>query len=193
MSRKSSKALIALGLVAVATAAAPTAQAGVFPREVECASYDSDTNGVGERLLTVNTAPSVETHAIGGDNFFSPGPGDRGQPAQFVPGRQSWDVNFPVSPDKLTWSISGNNLEFHATADNARFGRPCADRGPQITSVQPTALKRGRHAQRLTIFGQGLSGSDVSIAGDGVHATAISDSSDQRLDVDVDVDAGADL
>src|SRR4051794_15877692 len=119
MSRKSSKALIALGLVAVATAAAPTAHADVFPREVECASYDSDANAVRERLLAVNTSESFEPHPITGSNFFYPGLDDRGQPAQFVPGRQSWDVDLAVSPDELLWSISGHNLKFHPTADNA--------------------------------------------------------------------------
>jgi hypothetical protein len=197
MSRKSSSAakiLMAMGLVTAAAASAPAAQAShVTPSGIECATYDSDANAVKERLVTVNTYNSIETIPIGANNFFYPDLDDRGQPAQFLPGRQSWDIKVPVSSDTLYWGLAGNYLEIHPTAENARFGRPCADSGPQITSVQPTALERGRHAQRLTIFGQGLSGSDVSIAGDGVHATAVEDSSDQRLDVDVDVDSDAEL
>ena len=195
MSRKSSRALMAIGLIAMAAATAPAAHAGVFPKEVECASYNPSAGTVTSRLIAVNTEHGIQSFGIGPSNFFFPDVEDRGQPAQFLPGRQGWDLELPVSSDEIFWGLGQgpNYLVFTPDADSARFGRPCADRGPQITSVQPTALHRGRQNQRLTIYGQGLSGSDVTISGDGVHATAISDTSDQRLDVTVDVDADADL
>ena len=72
-----------------------------------------------------------------------------------------------------------------------RFGRPCPERGPQITAVVPSALRAGVDGQRVTIFGQGLSGSTATVRGDGVKVHAVPDTSSQRLDVIVDVDADA--
>jgi hypothetical protein len=196
MTRTASSAkatLVAIGLVATTVIAAPAAHAATVPSGVVCSTYDVSTSQATLRLGTSNPSESIETVPIGGSNFFYPGLDDRGQPAQFIPGLQSWDLTTDANGQRLLWSINGTLVELGPFLDPEalRFGRPCPDRGPQITGVVPAALRAGVAGQRVTIFGQGLAGSTATVRGDGVTANAVPDASDQRLDVIVDVSPGA--
>jgi len=60
--------------------------------------------------------PSVP---IGPDNFFSPGPEDRGQPTYFLPRRNRFIFEVPVPPDfgdqeELVWTLRANGHEYKA-------------------------------------------------------------------------------
>jgi hypothetical protein len=160
---------------------------------VVCSTYDAATSTATLRLETRNPGNSIETVPIGANNFFYPDLDDRGQPAQFIPGLQNWDLTMGANDQQLQWGLNGVYLDLgpFLHPDTLPFGRPCPDRGPQITAVVPPALRAGVAGQQVTIFGQGLAGSSATVSGDGVNADAVADTSDQRLDVIVDVDAGA--
>lgn len=185
--------LVAIGLAATAVASPPAAQAATVPSSVVCSTFNATTSTATLRLGTRNPGNSIETVPIGANNFFYPDLDDRGQPAQFIPGLQSWDFTVAASGQQLFWGLNGTylDLELFLDPETLPFGRPCPERGPQITSVVPAALRAGVADQRLTIFGQGLAGSTATVSGAGVTADAIADTSDQRLDVIVDVDPGA--
>jgi hypothetical protein len=56
---------------------------------------------------------------VGSDNYFSPGPADRGQPTLFLPRRNRFIFEVPVpasfgEDDELTWTLRANGYEFHA-------------------------------------------------------------------------------
>jgi hypothetical protein len=188
-----SSMLLAIGLAVTVAASAPTASAETSVSGVVCSTYDASASRATLRLGTRNPDSSIETVPIGGSNFFYPGLDDLGQPAQFIPGLQSWDLNVDANGQQLIWGLHGVNFDLGPFRDPeaVRFGRPCPERGPQITAVVPSALRAGVADQRVTIFGQGLTGSTATVRGTGVTADALTDTSDQRLDVIVDVDAGA--
>jgi hypothetical protein len=195
--------LAAIG--SAATLAAWTAPAGatppVVPNGVVCGTYDASTSDATLRIGYLNTQRSFQTVPIGASNFMYPNLEDRGQPAQFIPGLGSWDLTTPADGQDLFWGLAtppGNqndtvyiNLAPYLTPDAVRFGRPCPERGPQITSVVPSALRAGVNGQRVTVYGQGLAGATATISGTGLTASTVSDTSDQRLDVMVDVPSGA--
>jgi hypothetical protein len=186
--------LIPIGLVLATTvASAPAAVAHTVPSSVVCSTYDASTSTATLRLGTRNPDNSIETVAIGANNFFYPDLDDRGQPAQFIPGLQSWDLTVGANAQDLYWGLNGAYLVLKPFLDpeTLPFERPCPERGPQITAVVPSVLRAGVADQRVTIFGQGLAGSTATVKGAGVSGHAIADTSDQRLDVVVDVDAGA--
>lgn len=187
--------LVLLALAATAVASAPAAQAAppTAPSGVVCSTYDAATSTANLRLETRNPGNSIETVPIGANNFFYPDLDDRGQPAQFIPGLQNWDLTAGANDQQLFWGLNGVYLDLapFLHPDTLPFERPCPERGPQVTSVVPSALRAGVADQRVTIFGQGLAGATATVSGDGVSADAIADTSDQRLDVIVDVDAGA--
>lgn len=191
--RSACAVLVAIGLTATAAAWAPAAHAATTPNAVVCSTFDASTSTATLRLGTRNPGNSIETVPIGANNFFYPDLDDRGQPAQFIPGLQSWDLTVAASGQDLFWGLNGQYLVLAPFLDpeTLPFERPCPDRGPQITSVVPSSLRAGVADQRLTVFGQGLAGSAATVSGDGVSADAVADTSDQRLDVIVDVDAGA--
>lgn len=190
--------LVLLPLAATALVSAPAAHAvpPTVPSGVVCSTYDASTSTATLRLGTRNPGNSIETLPIGVDNYFYPDLDDRGQPAEFIPGLQSWDLTVVANNQDLWWFLHNDtqtelDLAPFLHPDTLPFGRPCPERGPQITSVVPPALRAGVADQRVTIFGQGLAGSTATVSGAGVSADAITDTSDQRLDVMVDVDAGA--
>jgi hypothetical protein len=185
--------LVAIGLATTAVASPSTAHAATVPSSVVCSTYDASTSTATLRLQSRNPGNSIETVPIGTSNFFYPDLDDRGQPAQFIPGLQSWDFTVGASGQQLYWGLNGEYLNLTPFLDPVTlpFGRPCPERGPQITAVDPPALRAGVADQRVTIFGQGLAGSTATVSGAGVTADAIADTSDQRLDVIVDVDPGA--
>jgi hypothetical protein len=186
--------LIPIGLVLATTvASAPAAVPHTVPSGVVCSTYDASTSTATLRLGTRNPDNSIETVGIGANNFFYPDLDDRGQPAQFIPGLQSWDLTVGANAQDLYWGLNGAYLVLKPflNPETLPFERPCPERGPQITAVVPSVLRAGGADQRVTIFGQGLAGSTATVKGAGVSAHAIADTSDQRLDVIVDVDAGA--
>jgi Collagen triple helix repeat (20 copies)/Quinohemoprotein amine dehydrogenase, alpha subunit domain III len=194
--------LAAIG--SAATLAAWTAPAGatppVVPNGVVCGTYDASTSNATLRIGYLNTQRSFQTVGIGQSNFMFPNPEDRGQPSQFIPGLGSWDLTNPADGQDLFWGLATPaqpndavfiNLAPYLTPDAVRFGRPCPERGPQITSVVPSALRAGVNGQRVTVYGQGLAGASATISGTGLTASTVGDTSDQRLDVTVDVPSGA--
>src|SRR5215213_8962556 len=134
--------LVAIGLAATAGALAPAAHAATVPNGVVCSTYDTSTSSAILRLGSRNPDNSIETVPIGGSNFFYPGLDDRGQPAQFLPGLQSWDFSVDANGQALTWGLNGVYLDLAPFLDPEalRFGRPCPERGPEITAVVPSAL-----------------------------------------------------
>lgn len=185
--------LAAIGAAAMVAAWAPAAEAATVPSGVVCSTYDTSASTASLRLATRNPGRDIETVAIGANNFFYPDLDDRGQPAQFLPGLQSWDFTVEANGRALWWGLNGSYLDLAPFRDPEalRFGRPCPERGPQITAVVPSALRAGVDGQRVTIFGQGLAGATATVRGDGVKAHAVAGTSAQRLDLIVDVDAGA--
>lgn len=57
--------------------------------------------------------------SAGANNYFSPGPSDRGQPTHFYPRRQNFVFGVPVPPDwgdeDLVWTITINGETYTAT------------------------------------------------------------------------------
>jgi hypothetical protein len=56
---------------------------------------------------------------VGSDNYFSPGPADRGQPTLFLPRRNRFIFEVPVpasfgEDDELTWTLKANGHETYA-------------------------------------------------------------------------------
>jgi hypothetical protein len=189
-------ALVVIGLVATAAASAPAAHAvDLAPSGVVCSTFDAGASTATLRLGTDNRERSIQTFGIGASNFFFPGLEDRGQPAEFLPGLQSWDLTVDANEEELYWGLNGQYLELEAQPyldpETLPFQRPCPERGPQITSVVPSALRAGADDQRVTVYGQGLAGATATIDGAGVSTDPVADTSDQRLDLIVDVDAGA--
>ena len=82
-------------------------QPGIFP------VFDGwETSPDGSRLLYfgyMNRHPGEVTLPIGSENGFEPGPADRGQPTNFLPGRQRhvFTVKVPADfKDKLVWTLT---------------------------------------------------------------------------------------
>ena len=186
---------MAIGLVATAFAWPVPAHAATVPSGVVCSTFDASTSTATLRIGTRNPDNDLETVPIGENNFFYPDLDDRGQPTQFSPGQQGWDFTVNAAGQQLFWGLNGVyvDLEPFLDPETLPYGRPCPERGPQITSVVPAALRAGVADQRVTVFGQGLAGSTATVSGAGVSADALADTSDQRLDVIVDVEPGASL
>ena len=100
--------LVAIGVAAVAVARAPAAHAATVPSGVVCSTYDASTSSASLRLTTRNPGNSIETVAIGANNFFYPDLDDRGQPAQFLPGLQSWDLTRDANGHALYWGLTAS-------------------------------------------------------------------------------------
>ena len=82
-------------------------QAGIFP------VFDGwETSPDGSRLFYfgyMNRHPPEVTVPVGSENGFEPGPVDRGQPTNFLPGRQRhvYTVKVPADfKDKLVWTVT---------------------------------------------------------------------------------------
>ena len=186
---------VALALAAAALLLpAPGAHAAFNTKPyVECSTYLPATDQVTTRFGYENRNAAIDNIPVGDFNYFEPDPLNRGQPAQFLPGRgsASFDVTAKAgAPPK--WVLNGYPATGPASADAARFGAPCADRGAQVASVVPAAVRGGIADQRVTLFGQRLAGAAVSVSGDGVAVTVVRNESNQRLDLNVTVDPTAD-
>ncbi len=182
---------------AVAGVLAPGAEAQTYHTKplVGCTTYfpgATPAASVITRFTYHNTKAVSENIPVGDFNYVEPDPYDRGQPAQFTPGLRpaSFEVTSPAA-QPLAWVIEGVYALRGVGVDSLRFDTPCPDRGAQVTSVVPTALRAGAADQRLTIFGQRLRDVAVAATGGGVTVDPVQDSA-QRLDLKVTVAPGAD-
>jgi len=173
----------AASLVAPASASAVnTVGSGIV-----CTTYNASANIATVRFGYANHGVTIENLPPGDENFFFPPPVDIGQPNQFVPGNGSFDVTHAAGDPSLLWTISGGAGEAadFAVAD-LPFERPCPERGPTITGLTPPTVTTAGTAQ-LAIFGQGLAGGTVTVAGEGVTATTAGPGTEQRLDATVSI------
>jgi hypothetical protein len=193
-------ACVAAGLAVTALpAAAPQAALAsapdVRPAGLICTTFDAASTTSTVQMAAYNNSPSTETEPAGNFNYFDPDPIDRGQPTVFAPGWSSWSTSFPTvadsAPNQLAWVIYGHYDILDTRSSEQPFLRPCADHGPAIASLSPTALAVGGGAQPLTIWGRGMAGATVLVSGAGVHVGTPTAAVDQRVDVAVTVDADA--
>ncbi len=107
---------------------------------VECVDLDEEVGEATARFFYYNRNDFVINLPPGGDNFFSPPPGNRGQESRFQPGFtwRSFEVTWLVDFDnpgslELTWNLLGDEAVAHAT-DSPRCTGPTecrTDPGPQ--------------------------------------------------------------
>ena len=147
--------LLAVALMSQALLAVPASssaqwyrrQPGIFP------VFDGwETSPDGSHLLYfgyMNRHPREVTVSIGSENRFQPGRVDRGQPTNFLPGRQQhvFTVTVPADfTDKLVWSLTSEVGVQHANGslnqlymlEQVEEGDPGAHvEPPQLTMVEP--------------------------------------------------------
>lgn len=180
-------------LVAAVSATVPAAASAtihISPAE-DCVTYNATAHKANYRLVGVNADAQAETISIGDANLFSPIPTDRGQPIQFAPGRTVFDLSLTTGTSPLIWFLNGGSLSLSLTPSDLPFMRPCADRGPQITAVTPSQVTLNGTNATLTIYGQGLAGATVGIGGAGVDAGTPTATTNNRIDVPLNFEAGA--
>jgi hypothetical protein len=192
------KALVFLATAALAATLGPAAAARaegeyVRPTPLLCTTYNVGAGTATARFGYTNVAPYGSTfqNILGGDfNYFEPNPTERGQPEQFVAGNGSFDLTQPVGSPALTWYVNGLGEGAEFGAAQLPFDRPCPERGPSVTAVDPTAIAPGQTTQ-VTVFGQGLAGASLAVGGEGVTVGTPSEATAQRLTATVSVAAGA--
>jgi hypothetical protein len=91
----------------------------------------------------------------------------------------------------FSWVLDGKPFTLDMDPAKLPFNRPCADIGPTITAVLPGAVHPGGGGQALTIYGQGLAGSTVSVGGAGVTVGAPTYSSGQVVTAAITLAADA--
>ena len=87
----------------------------------ECVDFDEEAGQATARFFYYNRNDFVVNLPPGGDNYFSPAPGNRRQETRFVPGFvwRSFSVTWNVDLDdpntlKITWNLLGEQAEAHA-------------------------------------------------------------------------------
>ena len=103
---------------------------------VECVDFDEEAGEATARFFYYSQNDFVVNLPPGGDNYFSPAPGNRRQETRFVPGLtwRSFEVTWSVSATlSLTWNLLGRQAVAHATDSQRCTGiTECrTDPGPQ--------------------------------------------------------------
>jgi hypothetical protein len=190
-SRIALAAVAALMLWASASADA-LATTYTVPTGLVCMTYDAQSGVAMPRFGYDNTGRATENILAGDYNFFEPGPLDRSQPNQFMPGNGTFDTSLDAAMLPMAWTINGvGSTTGPLTGSDVAFDRPCPERGPSITAVSPASLAPGGGPQRVTVFGQGLKDATISVTGSGVDVAAPDSTTEQRLNATVTPAPGA--
>ena len=86
-----------------------------------------------------NDNSTVQTIAVGGDNYFSPPPSDRGQTSAFQPGKvkTAFTVKGIPSGTKLTWTVNSGGRSDTATASEYSHALCLDDAAAQGDDLPP--------------------------------------------------------
>ena len=145
----------------------------------ECVDYDEEAGEATARFFYQNRNDFVVNLPPGGDNYFSPAPGNRRQETRFVPGFvwRSFEVTWDTSTTlHLTWNLLGMEAKAHAIDSPRCTGiTECrTDPGPQgLTGPEgPVGPQgpQGFEGPQGPQGEQGPTGDPAAPAGTGCHA-----------------------
>ena len=126
-----SAALLAIAVGAFLMAGTGIASAHKILPSVACVYHDTGTGQYNSEWSYNNDAGSNTFYAVGGSNYFSPSPQDRGQPTTFLPGQNNNVLTVTWNGSGgLTWTVDGNSAT--ATTSSTK----CSTNPVPIVGVQ---------------------------------------------------------
>ena len=146
---------------------------------LECVDWDEETGLATARFFHVNGNDFIVNLPPGGDNFFSPAPGNRQQETRFLPGLvwRSFEVTWDTATTMhITWHLLGEEAKAHAAESRRCTGiTECrTDPGPQGLAgpegPQGPQGPDGLEGPQGSQGEQGPAGEPAPHARDGCHA-----------------------